>query len=195
MTLNAWNEYRVWSREVVRMADWKLVNIPRVLKTDAFNEAYGDETTPDFHTRPIIPYIHDLCEVSCIEIDPITVESALAKYPSMNIRQGDIRYLPYEGSSFDVVLDLSTIDHVAEYTKVLDEYWCVLVPKGLLLLVVWLDNEDRKDGEQYWFEKVSFSGELIKRFNVLSLEEFNHVHGEKTTGTLTKFVCRKKEMI
>lgn len=134
-----------------------------VLKTDCFNEAQGD------------PMIHDglARRTRLLEIDPETIKKAEARYPELIIDAGDIRALPYGDESFDLVLDLSTIDHVPgnDYVKVLDEYNRVLLPHGIAVIVVWL--HEREDGVetcgqvgQYNFHRPAFERALSRHFIV-----------------------------
>jgi SAM-dependent methyltransferase len=190
-TLNAWGKYPIWSRDLVETARCEFGTDICVLKTDANNEAFGNVLKPDFHIRPIIPLISDLCRVSCIDIDEAVVEKAKETFPFIDIRTGDVRSLPYGNASFHVLIDLSTIDHVWEYQQALDEYVRVLIPNGLLLLVVWLDSHEHAANCQCWFKDKEFIGALNDRFRIISMVSYDHVHGKPTEGRLVKFICKK----
>lgn len=134
-----------------------------ILKTDCFNEAQGD------------PMIHGslVHRTRLLEIDPETIKKAEARYPELIIDAGDIRALPYGDERFDLVLDLSTIDHVpgTDYVKVLAEYNRVLRPHGIAVIVVWLhtnENGTEPKGQvgQYYFHRAAFEKAMSHRFIV-----------------------------
>lgn len=194
MTLDAWNKYVVWSREIIEKAQVECgASSLRVLKTDLNNEAHGDDDAPGYHVRPVIPAIADMCDVSCIEVDQLTIDRASEKFSGIDAQQGSVSNLPYENDTFDVVLDLSTIDHIEDYGSVLDEYRRVLKPHGMALIVVWLDdyNHTQEYPIQFWFDAAEFSESVNSRFEVIENESFNHVNGVPYPGRLAKFVVRK----
>lgn len=105
-----------------------------VLKTDLWNEALGG-------ARDIAGHFHethghrffglDLARRVCAE--------ARSRVPTVRVVQADIRALPFRPQSFDVVLDLSTLDHLPEagVVQALGEYARVLRDGGVLLVVFW----------------------------------------------------------
>jgi SAM-dependent methyltransferase len=190
---DAWGAYPVWCRKVVARAKAEFdVGMLRVLKADANNEAYGDDSAKGFAIREILPHIVDMSEVSCVEINQVVVDKAQERFPGVDIQQGSITRLPYADESFHAVLDLSTIDHVPNYWTALDEYKRVLKPRGIALIVVWLNAYPYQEGEQLWFEGEEFWRALDYRFQFLEMESFDFVHGVKYLGALYKFVLRKK---
>ncbi len=118
-----------------------------VLKTDADNEA---------NDRPaIVPNIqtnHE-CHFTIIEYVQKVIDSALRKYPDLNIVQGDIRDLPFPDKAFDMIVDNSTIDHIPpkDLSKTLDEYSRILDDAGLMHIVIWcaIDPEDISQADEW----------------------------------------------
>lgn len=138
------------------------VNATRVLKTDLDNEVYGS---------PVLGGIaaNLKCEVYAIEYDP-----RIAADGSNNVHSvvGDIRELPYEDSYFDVVVDLSTIDHIPpeDLPKTLTGYARVLKEKGKLLMFAWCGHGIHPDvwkpDNQYYFDKEELLGVIEKHFTI-----------------------------
>lgn len=98
----------------------------RILKTDLWNEAKKNETF--FVKRE---------EFKCgVDISNKVCTLTKAKYPHLKIIQGNIGELPFSEGSFDLIWDISTIDHFKNPEKVIQEYYYTLKPGGVLLLVV-----------------------------------------------------------
>ena len=116
-------------------------------------------------------------------------------FPGIDIRQGDICNLPYEQETFDIVLDLSTIDHVEHYTAALDEYKRVLKPGGAALIVAWVDTNWHKQEYpvQFWFQEDDFFGAVSSRFDVTEAVSFDDVNDTLYPGRLVKFIARKPD--
>jgi len=138
---------------------------PRVLKADAFNEATHRDRSP------ISELVPDAC---CIEIDHNTVEAARRNCPGLDIRTGSVCDLPWGPGEFDLVVDLSTIDHVQEPEQALREYARVLAPRGVLLVVSWVNcapgtvsGLSGYGGTQYFFDVRAFRKALRERFEVV----------------------------
>lgn len=195
-TLDAWSEYIIWSRRVIEMATAAArTTIPlSVLKTDANNEAFGNDYDDDlrFYVQPIFPHIENMCNVSCVDIDQNTAAKALEKFPDLDVRVGSITDLPFPNESFHVILDLSTIDHVMNYEQVLNEYSRVLKPGGYALIVSWLDSYTHEVEEQIWFEHDAFLSAINARFKIIETQFFDNVNGVPYFGHLAKIVCKKE---
>ena len=121
-----------------------------VLKTDAFNEAEG--------LHPITEYLPPE-RAHIIELDMATVRKARKNCPGVTIQEGDIRRLPLEPMTFDLVIDLSTIDHIPDPHHAIREYARVLKPGGHLLLISWVylgrgtqSRPSSYGGTQYFFD-------------------------------------------
>ena len=105
----------------------------RVLKTDVFDEAVAEGLTPFLAARADA--------VVAIDTSAEAVAAARRRHPQLDARVGDVRALPFEDGSFDVVVSTSTLDHFRSHAEVgtaLRELRRVLAPGGLA--VVTLDN-------------------------------------------------------
>ena len=98
----------------------------RILKTDLWNEAKKNETF--FINRKEFKYGIDISNKVC--------NLAKTKHSHIPIIQGNIGELPFPNSSFDLIWDISTIDHFKNPEKAIQEYYNALKPKGVMLLVV-----------------------------------------------------------
>lgn len=105
----------------------------KALKTDLFDESVTDG---------VAPLLRDLARSTTgIDVSPDVVERAGRRHPHVAARCADVRELPFEDASFDLVVSLSTLDHlasVAEIGAAIEELSRVLVPGGTLALT--LDN-------------------------------------------------------
>mgnify|MGYP000368561256 CR=1 FL=1 len=97
-----------------------------ILKTDLWNEAKKDE-----------PFFAEADGVKVgIDVSGSICKMARSKHGgTILITQGSIEALPFASDSFDIVWDISTIDHSERPEKVIDEYSRILKPNGVLLLV------------------------------------------------------------
>lgn len=105
----------------------------RVLKTDLFDEAYGDGLAPWFESRG-----HDV--VAC-DLALTTARGAVRKPTRMVAAVADVRQLPFSAMAFDIVFSDSTLDHFeaeSHIRQALAELGRVLRPGGTLLLT--MDN-------------------------------------------------------
>ncbi len=181
--MNILERYRSFAIQAIMFAH-KL----RILKTDCHNEAYGE--------FPIYPVIAEYGDCQFVEINEQTIKDALVKFPDMAIKLGDIRNLPFEDASFELVLDFSTIDHIPDYKKALDEYHRVLAPRGILSVVVWLDDhawyqyQEAFDTHVWYAERDEFTKEFGARFDLLYYENYPWAVGGD--GLLTRFVGRRR---
>jgi SAM-dependent methyltransferase len=103
------------------------------LKTDLFDEAV---------TAGVVPAMRKAAEsITAIDLSPEVVERARQRHPDVATIRGDVRRLPFGDASFDLVVSLSTLDHLARVDEIrlaLAELARVMAPGGLLLLT--LDN-------------------------------------------------------
>ncbi len=136
---------------------------PSILKTDLHNEANDQPVKGG-----IVGNLHG--DIYALEIDPQIYKTAAQKVKG-HLKRGDIRDLPYQDQSFDLVLDLSTIDHVpfADIEGVLRGYRRVLKDGGCLYLVVWLDistdGQRQTKPTQYVFGEGDFLAKMGKVFS------------------------------
>jgi len=107
--------------------------LPRILKTDLFDELAGDGLYPALSARAR--------RVVGVDISAAVVDSARRRHPSLEAHVADVRELPFEAGTFDAVVSNSTLDHLVGRSEVaiaLGELARVLRPGGRL--IVTLDN-------------------------------------------------------
>ena len=112
---------------------WLPPRAGRVLKTDVFDEAVAEGLCTFLARRAEA--------VVAVDASPAAVEAAQRRHPKLDARLADVRALPFEDGSFDVVVSTSTLDHFqarADIDTALRELYRVLASGGLA--VVTLDN-------------------------------------------------------
>lgn len=131
----------------------------RVLKVDLWNE--GVETSRDI--------LGNFTSVDAVGFDFSKTICRLAKNRLHNssIAQATCQSLPFASGKFDLVLDLSTIDHIpfSNAIDIFGEYYRVLKPKGLLAMAFWRSNIVTKyffhgSPEQLYFDKKKVASAL-----------------------------------
>ena len=143
-------KYQKYAKEAINLGGHK------VLKTDTWNETQLD-----------LPIKAD----AYLELDNYRVHRALSS--GYNVIQGDIRQIPFPDGEFGTVIDLSTIDHIPDYEKAIQEYHRVLKNDGTALIVAWLSTwrpwptEEKWGGKQYWFKAGEFRDTLGKYFEII----------------------------
>lgn len=112
---------------------WVTPPLGAVLKTDLFDEVVGNG---------LVPWLVERAErVVGVDVSPSVVRSAARRSPRLEPVVADVRALPFEDRSFDLVVSNSTLDHFATtgaIDEALRELARVLKPGGRL--VVTLDN-------------------------------------------------------
>ena len=108
----------------------------RVLKTDVFEDAYGD----DHLLADLLPGAR--CRIG-IDVAPTTIRRARSRcaVESICFLAADVRSLPLRPGSVDVIFSNSTLDHfdsAEEFRRALAELATVLRPGGRLIIT--LDN-------------------------------------------------------
>jgi SAM-dependent methyltransferase len=104
----------------------------RVLKTDLFEEAFGDDQLlGDFPAAPRL--------LSGIDVAPLIAAKCQQRFTTLhgNLAAADLRRLPFRDGSFDWIVSNSSLDHFASHQELesaLKELCRVLAPGGLLLL-------------------------------------------------------------
>lgn len=152
-----------------------------VLKTDSHNEARG-KPIPGGMAGQISPMVGALV---LLEIDGNVLRKAKQNLSTLcpnlaNISylKGDIRNLRFYSQSYDMVIDLSTLDHVSQedLDVALYGYNLCLKKDGILLLVVWCsksgEQEEDNRSNQYLFSKLFLDDILSKYFTKEEEEEF-----------------------
>ena len=131
----------------------------RVLKVDLWNE--GVETSRDI--------LSNFATVDAVGFDFSKTICRMAKNRLQNsgVAQATCQSLPFASGKFDLVLDLSTIDHIpfAYAGEIFSEYYRVLKPKGLLAMAFWRSNIVTKyflhaPSDQFYFDKKKVAKEL-----------------------------------
>ena len=104
-----------------------------VLKTDLFDEAFGDGLLP--------PLLDHSREVVGIDVAGGVIAAARAREGRLHGVRSDVRRLPFASSAFDAVISISTLDHFVERADIdvsIVECARVLKPRGRLIIT--LDN-------------------------------------------------------
>lgn len=142
-----------------------------LLKVDLWNEGImpGRDLLADCQKNKKI-------NVFGMDFSKVVCSAAKSRLKRVHIAQADIRNMPFANNSFDLLLDISTIDHVPwlQAKKALQEYSRVLGNNGVLVLVFWYDcfavrhiRHDRENDLQYFFQLKEAKAEIKKRFEVL----------------------------
>ncbi len=110
---------------------------PVVLKTDLWNECLGGDRDVLAHLQEKGGY-----RLFGVDVAHAVCTGGRARVAGAHVVQADIAALPFRTSSIDVVLDLSTLDHLAEWrvAQAIGEYRRVLRDRGVLLIVFWTRN-------------------------------------------------------
>lgn len=152
----------------------------RILKTDAMNESHDGMPAPG----GIVGNLETGAEVHLVEVDTGHIAKARkALGRKVHVCWGDIRDLPFEDGEFDLILDMSTLDHVprADMPGVLDEYKRVLEFGGHLGLVSWATNAAEEyitnfdgswsPGYACYFKFADLLREVRDRFQIVERQE------------------------
>lgn len=134
------------------------------LKTDVFNEISKNHVS-----------MLDILMPNCkfMDINNIYCEKMKRAHPDLDVFVGDIRKIDLLDKSLDMVLDLSTLDHVAEYDLALSEYSRVLKNGGILALACWVAMEGSSHhDEQYIHNKSELDEAIFKKFNNIANSRF-----------------------
>lgn len=119
---------------VALFAHWLPIDrIERLLKTDLFDEAFGDGLYPLLTSRAR--------KLIGMDISVSTLHLARSRHTGLPATGADVRRLPFANGAFDVVISNSTLDHFESLDEIvasLREIRRVLQAGGQLLLT--LDN-------------------------------------------------------
>lgn len=106
----------------------------KLLKTDLWNETIETD-------RNILSFIErrDSFKIYGIDVSYHICHLAKETLKNTKVVNCDIRSLPFISNFFDIVIDISTIDHVPEnqIEKVIEEYKRILNDGGILVLISW----------------------------------------------------------
>jgi SAM-dependent methyltransferase len=107
--------------------------VRRLLKTDVFDEAFGEG---------LIPLLMSRAEhLVNMDVSLSAIGSARKRYPRIRVVGVDVRSLPFSDDTFDIIVSTSTLDHFLSRDDImisLRELYRVLRPGGQLILT--LDN-------------------------------------------------------
>jgi SAM-dependent methyltransferase len=105
----------------------------RILKTDLFEEAHGEDAILDDFARR-------WGFAAGIEVSPRTAALANDRFRGLPIIATSVAAIPFRPASFETILSNSTLDHLrpAEFERALAELARILKPGGVLILT--LDN-------------------------------------------------------
>lgn len=113
------------------VAAWAPAGARVVLKTDLFEEAFGKDALADAlaGTYPV---------VVGMDISPVVVEAARRRIPCVAHLVGDASQLPFKSDAFDLIVSISTLDHLppAMLPGALAELCRVLAPGGAMVLTL-----------------------------------------------------------
>ena len=111
-------------------------NVRRVLKTDLFEEAYGEDAL-------LGPWLPKQWRVCGIDVSRSTARQARSRFVSLglNALNCDVCHAPFVAGTFDLIISPSTLDHFdsrEEFLAALQELAGLVSPGGVF--VVTLDN-------------------------------------------------------
>tara|TARA_B110000879_G_C11106887_1_gene485615 strand:- start:136 stop:945 length:810 start_codon:yes stop_codon:yes gene_type:complete len=123
----------------------------KILKTDCHNESKIFDIS-----IPLGPILSEGNNLEILEKNQTIINCAKKEFPTLNIIKGDIRSLSNLSKRYDLILDFSTIDHIppSDYKEVLKNYKRL---SDNISVVVWLDETDRVDGDQAYFNVIEFT--------------------------------------
>jgi len=159
-----------------------------LLKTDLWNE--GVEYSRNV-LRKIYNYKSFDLDLYGIDVSDKICISAKKLNPFVNAFQADIRSLPFKDNSLDIILDLSTLDHIplSSVPNVLKGYSRILKENGILVLIFWYGNltlkfilkfKKMKCKLQFFFPINIIKREIRKNFSILKeyrVGAISHVNG------------------
>ena len=108
-------------------------SVGHILKTDLFDEAFGEGLYPLLNSRAEV--------ITGLDLAFSISDASRYRYPDLRAVNADVRQLPFTGDSFDVIVSNSTLDHFTcrdEILVSLRELYRVLKPNGHMLIT--LDN-------------------------------------------------------
>lgn len=178
--------YRRVVKMGLQMVKAKKINL---LKTDLWNEGIDIE-------RDILSVYRNDKNISLygIDISDEVCENAKKRIKNLHVKQASIEKLPFRENYFDILLDLSTLDHIPleKTSDAINEYSRVLKQDGVLVLAVWYRSlidkifHNMKDSEtQYYFNLDDIKKIINNKFIVV--EEY-YTAILQVTPFLEKFV-------
>jgi malonyl-CoA O-methyltransferase len=113
------------------VAAWAPARVARVLKTDLFEEAYGED---ELMQALAVTYP----TVAGMDLSGVVAAAARRRMPGAPLAIGDACALPFKRCSFDLIVSISTLDHLPPplLPAGLRELCRVLAPGGCLILTL-----------------------------------------------------------
>jgi SAM-dependent methyltransferase len=110
---------------------WAPRAVGRLLKTDLFEEAFGKDVLLDALAAAYPAVVG-------MDISLVVVATAKKRVPGAAYVASDACALPFRGESFDLIVSISTLDHLppALLPEALGELCRVLIPGGCLILTL-----------------------------------------------------------
>lgn len=148
-----------------------LINKKRgvALKVDLWNEG-GNKGCFDINLFKSFKVIGmDISRIACI--------NATKENPWINIMNLTLAFLPFKDGSIDVILDISTSDHMPlnKFSECFENYSRILTEKGELLLI--FNNrlpgtEEKTEPYTYWFNHEEVRTIISKHFDIEILKPY-----------------------
>lgn len=119
--------------------------------------------------------------VVAVDIDTKSLRYGQSKYPGGDFLQGDCVALPFQDSSFDLVVAYEVIEHLSGWADLISEAGRVLAPGGLFLVSTPNRACYRKDGQEpnpfhvHEFDYDEFRAALAECFAHCAVYAENHV--------------------
>ena len=119
--------------------------------------------------------------VVAVDIDAKSLRYGQSKYPGGDFLQGDCVALPFQDSSFDLVVAFEVIEHLSDWADLISEAGRVLAPGGLLLVSTPNRACYRQDGQEpnpfhvHEFDYDEFRSALAECFAHCAVYAENHV--------------------
>ncbi|KAB2888836.1 MAG: methyltransferase domain-containing protein [Desulfobulbaceae bacterium] len=110
---------------------WLPAGTEILLKTDAFDEAFGEGLFQLLASRAQT--------VIAMDVAVSTLREARLHHPGMQVVSADVRNLPFEDETFDIIVSNSTLDHFADERQItgsIRELYRILKTGGCLLLTI-----------------------------------------------------------
>lgn len=118
----------------------------KIFKADCNNEYWGHPNEETGFSKTVLWGIAPLLrgDVCMVDTDEKKVAMCKKVYSGLDVEVGDVRDTGFSDSSFDVVLDFSTLDHIPfkDWETAIGEYYRLLKDGGDVLLVEWTNRKD-----------------------------------------------------
>lgn len=142
------------------------------------------------------------CKVTGLTLNPVEADMAHERYPEIPTVVADVHDMPFEDSSFDVLLSRDSFEHFLSPFLALEEMWRILKQNGLFMLSLpcsgWQDYEEHLivPNEQQMRHMLMLTGFEVIKYEVTSKETWVNYPDEqnknKACGHISfNYLCRK----